>query len=505
MSIVVGIIILVLVLGLLEKIGLIGTGPSHRPPDSRLKSDTGWTAVGKAAPHTPLRSLPAKTRTEGDGLQPLARQNSFPIRKDASPIRDPIPSRELSIRDSAGDLYVRANTMRLTGELLAERHIYYLAYKTARIKLGNQHPIEGNDIAFCAILDAQEPDLQLHGLPTDPEHVSGLQYSRPDFDSAKPQNGAAFADLVNAEITKLKTSRDAFVAQINIAQGSKLYQTFIAAFIEIGGSGTSSSLKKKPDPLADWIHVNTDGPGHGFHFVGEKAGPVDKTDSPKIAENFTHDYQSMVKQSAAKRDIKHLVHFTNAVNLESIIKNGLCSIDILRQRGLDFHRNDQLRLDRYPRATSLSITHPNDKMFAKYRWQGAGEDWVVLVIDPQVLWSTNAAFSRHNAADARIRRLPLKDLRTFDSFDSMFLPLTNSLERKENHLLDCDPTDVQAEVLAFELIPPELIRSVVFSSEHSLRKFKSNLGGLPTCTHSEGKGFFGARSNARRTGWRFNG
>ena len=67
--------------------------------------------------------------------------------------------------------------------------------------------------------------------------------------------------------------------------------------------------------------------------------------------------------SAKKRGIEHCVHFTNVLNLPSILSYGLLSKADLEYNWIDYNYNDDLRLDDLEEAISVSITSPNYKMF----------------------------------------------------------------------------------------------------------------------------------------------
>ena len=201
--------------------------------------------------------------------------------------------------------------------------------------------------------------------------------------------------------------------------------------------------------------------------------------------------------------LPYLVHFTRVENLPSIMQHGLCSITALNDQQIDFRFNDHLRLEGQPHAICLSIGHPNDKMFARYRWKSPEQGWAVLVVDRSVLWSLDTAFCNHNAADHRIRQRSLGDLKTLAAFDNLFMPLSHLPSREESRLFPYDPTDVQAEVLVFDTLPPELINGVVFSDPHSLQTYKDCLAGKPAHLHTESRGFLGARTYARKTGWTY--
>ena len=202
-------------------------------------------------------------------------------------------------------------------------------------------------------------------------------------------------------------------------------------------------------------------------------------------------------------ELPYLVHFTRVENLPSIMQHGLCSITTLRDKQIDFRFNDHLRLEGQPHAICLSIGHPNDKMFASYRWKSPDQGWAVVVVDRCVLWSLDTAFCNHNAADKRIRQRSLGDLKTVAAFDNLFIPLSNLPSREESRLLPYDPTDVQAEVLVFDTLLPEFISGVVFSDPQSLHTYKDCIAGKPVQIHTESRGFLGARAYARKSGWTY--
>ena len=239
--------------------------------------------------------------------------------------------------------------------------------------------------------------------------------------------------------------------------------------------------------------------------------PVPATDSLQ-SEPATHEPETPRSKLTSAAEIEarvkalelpYLVHFTRVENLPSIMQHGLCSITTLTEADVDFKFNDRLRLEGRPDAVCLSIGYPNDKMFAHYRWKTPEQGWVVLVIDRCVLWTLNVAFCNHNAADNRIRQQALDDLKTVSAFDNLFNPVQGLPSRDENKLLPFDPTDVQAEVLAFDTVSPDFIKGVVFSDESSLHNYKDCVGDRRTLVNSEGRGFLSARSYARKRGWTY--
>ena len=87
--------------------------------------------------------------------------------------------------------------------------------------------------------------------------------------------------------------------------------------------------------------------------------------------------QSII-QYAKSRHIEDCVHFTNVLNLKSIINYGLLPKSTLKEESMNFQENDVYRYDGFENATSLSITFPNYKMFYSIRTQDTSKNWAVL-------------------------------------------------------------------------------------------------------------------------------
>lgn len=208
--------------------------------------------------------------------------------------------------------------------------------------------------------------------------------------------------------------------------------------------------------------------------------------------------KAVIKGVAEQLEIPYLVHFTRAANLATILRCGIYPVDRVHEIGVNPEINDDLRLDGHRDGTSLSIAHPNCQMFYKYQKEDESVEWVILLIDPSILWVKDCAFCKHNAADARISYLPLADLKTPQAFQSLYEELDSCLPRAEQCLKKYDPTDVQAEVLVFDVIGPEWIYGVVFESNQSRERYSTVIGDLRSWPGVKGKGLFATRSYIRK-------
>ncbi|WP_437270127.1 DarT ssDNA thymidine ADP-ribosyltransferase family protein [Stutzerimonas balearica] len=207
-----------------------------------------------------------------------------------------------------------------------------------------------------------------------------------------------------------------------------------------------------------------------------------------------------IQAHATEIQIPYLLHFTRVVNLPSIMAHGLYPIGRVSEIKATPAINDQYRLDGHRNSTSVSIGFPNCQMLYKYRMADQAVDWVILVLHPSILWAKNCAFCRHNAADARISSQPLPHLITPQAFMSMYEEVEGLLSREEQKLKPFDPTDVQAEVLVFDVIEPQYVAGVIFEKAAVRDACLPHLGERKTYIHAGNKGMFANRKYARTWG-----
>jgi hypothetical protein len=200
---------------------------------------------------------------------------------------------------------------------------------------------------------------------------------------------------------------------------------------------------------------------------------------------------------ASEIKIPWLVHFTRVENLPTIMEYGLYPIGRASEIGLAPAINDQYRFDGHSDSTSVSIGFPNSQMFYKCRKADPDVDWVVLILSKKILWSKKCAFCCHNAADARISGQPLDKLTKLAAFQGMYEEIEGVSSRHEQKLKTFDPTDVQAEVLVFDVIAPEFIRSAVFNKKNVKDRFEHYLGDRKVYLNPKEKGMFASRTYSR--------
>jgi hypothetical protein len=208
--------------------------------------------------------------------------------------------------------------------------------------------------------------------------------------------------------------------------------------------------------------------------------------------------KKQIKALAKKLEIPFLVHFTRLANLESILRHGIYPIGRISEIKVHPEINDELRLDGHLDGTSLSIAFTNNRMFWRYRQQDPTIEWAVLAISPGVVWEKDCAFCRHNAADGRISCQEIDELKTLEAFAGMFEEIEGVESRAEQKLKTYDPTDVQAEVLVFDVIEPEYIGGIQFLDAAGKQKYAATLGDRQVIVGE--RGLFATRNFKRKFG-----
>jgi len=209
---------------------------------------------------------------------------------------------------------------------------------------------------------------------------------------------------------------------------------------------------------------------------------------------FQSKGSSEIEEFVKSRGILNLFHFTNVVNLNRIFFEGLRSRSYLDQAGTGFQYNDEHRFDNRRDYISLSIEHPNSRMFSKYRHEEQSANWAVIVIDASVLWKKHCLFCKTNAACTSMSCLSENDLSSANALASMFV---DDGSRDSRRLMSCDPTDDQAEVLVKGVIESSFFRDVIFNNENMYKAFKGQYPNGSFYYRKNNKSVFASRSYIR--------
>jgi hypothetical protein len=211
----------------------------------------------------------------------------------------------------------------------------------------------------------------------------------------------------------------------------------------------------------------------------------------------------VIRRICEERGVDELVHFTNILNLENIIRYGLLSRKEIETKGIRYYFNDSKRLENMSHAICLSISFPNYKMFSKYMRAGK---FLIISLDKSILWELICIFCPTNAAQKNISELlgtpdgrqilsepqALKDMFSdklckikisyiYSGYVSYVgVPerllgdrtrVSGYIQRAELGIPPHYTTDPQAEVLCLESISPKYIRKIYVESQ----EIKNNL------------------------------
>ncbi len=183
-----------------------------------------------------------------------------------------------------------------------------------------------------------------------------------------------------------------------------------------------------------------------------------------ILNDFLNVYQiDTPEEKIRQRCITRLVHFTEASNIESIIKFGLLPRDMLNS--IEFDYNDENRNDGYTNAICLSVENPNVFLLNSYKNKYPKKKYKLITINPSILYSSfinnerielvPRFYCNYNAA-AKYTSKSRTDIDImFSNQVQTYYYIFNRKGRK-----DSEPTCNQAEILFFGRIPPEYIESI---------------------------------------------
>ncbi|MBN2391968.1 MAG: DUF4433 domain-containing protein [Anaerolineae bacterium] len=154
--------------------------------------------------------------------------------------------------------------------------------------------------------------------------------------------------------------------------------------------------------------------------------------------------------------ITRLCHFTQSRKLAHILTelDGIWSTARLKKEYPDLlDQTDFVRQDGYKTHICCSIEYPNTWYLDKIRHKDPlFKDWVVLFLDPSLLWREQTLFCPRNAAAERGRLVQAG----YESFKRLYEVETvgayGKSYKRSSKMLTCCPTDDQAEVLVLEHI-----------------------------------------------------
>ncbi|WP_180056635.1 DarT ssDNA thymidine ADP-ribosyltransferase family protein [Acinetobacter sp. YH12090] len=209
-------------------------------------------------------------------------------------------------------------------------------------------------------------------------------------------------------------------------------------------------LDALPKGLVEFIYIR-------YYLTGEKSLPklkciYDSWEKSIYANSELNEAQwnKIIEQMSFNpsklKKIDAIYHFTHKDNLLSILTRGLLTKKTLDEQHLEYKYNDEKRLDGIKDSISLSFSHPNWKMFYKYRVMIGLEDWVVLKISPELLsGNTNPDLSLLNDFDYLDKAIFCK------KNAAHFTERTKTTEERKSHkvFLDIFESTIDIELLTY--------------------------------------------------------
>lgn len=193
-----------------------------------------------------------------------------------------------------------------------------------------------------------------------------------------------------------------------------------------------------------------------------------------------------IKEIVTSRKINYLVHFTRIENLNSILENGLIPVKIQEEMLIPSIHNDVERMDAKVECTSCSVSFPNYKLFYNFRMHFFKSNWVVILLNKDILFSPSniTYFCYTNAArvfPAVKNEMDLKKLCMANAFENMFCDYfttkdNKSISRSSLQISDNYTTDPQAEILISSIIDKKYIEYICFSQHSDIDKFIAKHG-----------------------------
>ena len=165
-------------------------------------------------------------------------------------------------------------------------------------------------------------------------------------------------------------------------------------------------------------------------------------------------------------NVSYFYHFTNIVNLKSILANGILSVQEMRKRNIIFSCTDKERNDNQLNCISLSLTTTNKSMlYAKKN--NISSEWIAFEINADSIISKfydKIYYCKYNASSPSTIKI-LSDnenyLRTINAFRNMFdenSQINSQAEILLNGFVDmCDVNRIYVESIQSKLLVEQLL------------------------------------------------
>ena len=201
----------------------------------------------------------------------------------------------------------------------------------------------------------------------------------------------ADGDWRKATITKFYNYKDKIFGLIILNNGQKVGVSDLEKLVSNGRIRVNNCKESLPEYIR--------------YLQNKNKNPIYKTVKPLI------DDIDEIKSYLDSRNVTSFLHFSPICNLDSILKNGICSRNYCDRCGIKYQHTDATRYDDLKDFISLSISFPNYQMRYK-KEQEMKQRFIIIEIDPSVIkkfgvderlfCDMNASTSKSNRADKTI-------------------------------------------------------------------------------------------------------
>lgn len=179
----------------------------------------------------------------------------------------------------------------------------------------------------------------------------------------------------------------------------------------------------------------------------------------------------LILREIQERKIDRLCHFTKSSKLMHIMssEDGILSNEFFEDLEEVLDKNDRSRYDGKEDYVCCSVQYTNSWYLNKIKNKDPlFQEWVVLLINPELMLDKSTYFCHRNAASDHGRNLR----QGYEGFSAMFKETVQGqyLIRRTNSMLSCCTTDGQAEVLIYKNIPRSFITGIAVPNREQAKK-----------------------------------
>ena len=171
--------------------------------------------------------------------------------------------------------------------------------------------------------------------------------------------------------------------------------------------------------------------------------------------------EMLIREEYQIRNITRLCHITRSQKAMHILssEDGITAVDFLDENL--YEANDPQRLDGKKEYINCSLQYPNHWYWNKIKDENPlFKEWVILLINPELLTYQNTLFCPVNAAKKRGYYIT----NGYRGFKSLFKNKVEFRSRTPQMISNC-PTDDQAEVLIYKNVRRKDIIGVIVENE----------------------------------------